>query len=176
MNTTTVNSITHPELVKALCKPGDKIADYLNDNPNELYLLLQEVFFTLTQGKRLEKAKKRTIYEKLDAFERQVPDNIRSQPILSPEQAHLLHMAVGIAGESIELLELVFDQIQNNMPLDTEKINEELGDLAFYQEGFRQGVELSADTPLQHNINKLSKRYAGLTYSDQAAQTRADKA
>lgn len=51
---------------------------------------------------------------------------------LTPEKCHLLHMAVGISGEASELLDANLDDMKN--------IIEELGDIEFYLEGLRQGL------------------------------------
>lgn len=94
---------------------------------------------------------------------------------LSPEKAHTLHMAVGIAGEAGELLDAIKKHVIYNKPLDRENVIEELGDLEFYMEGLRQGVGVTREETLVANIAKLSVRYAGLNYSNAAAQARADK-
>ena len=94
---------------------------------------------------------------------------------LTAEKVHSLHMAVGIAGESGELLDAIKKHVVYNKPLDRENVVEELGDLEFYLEGLRQGLGLTRDEILAANITKLSARYAGLTYTDAAAQARADK-
>jgi len=94
---------------------------------------------------------------------------------MTPGQAHLLHMAVGIAGEAGELLDAIKKHVVYNKPIDLVNVVEELGDLEFYMEGLRQGVAISRHDVIQSNIKKLSTRYAGLQYSDQAANNRADK-
>lgn len=94
---------------------------------------------------------------------------------LSPNMAHALHMAVGISGESGELLDAVKKGAIYCKPLDRENIVEELGDLEFYMEGLRQGLGITRDETIVANMVKLSKRYAGGKYSNQAAQARADK-
>lgn len=43
-------------------------------------------------------------------------------------------------------------------------------------EGLRQKLGLSREECIDANKAKLAKRYASLTYSDQAANERADKA
>ena len=43
-------------------------------------------------------------------------------------------------------------------------------------EGLRQGLGITRQEVLGHNIAKLSKRYSSGTYSDKHAQERADKA
>ena len=95
---------------------------------------------------------------------------------LRADDAHNLHMAVGISGEAGELLDAVKKATIYQKPLDLENVIEELGDLEFYMQGLRNSLGLSRDEIIEHNVNKLSKRYAGLQYSDQAAQQRADKA
>ena len=89
--------------------------------------------------------------------------------------AHLMHMAIGVAGEAGELLDAVKKAVIYRKPLDRENVIEELGDLEFYMEGLRQGLGISRDECITANIAKLSKRYEGLQYSDGAAQVRADK-
>lgn len=95
---------------------------------------------------------------------------------LDADKAHALHMAVGIAGESGELLDAIKKHVVYNKPLDRANVVEELGDLEFYMEGLRQGLGITRGEVLAHNIAKLSKRYEAGKYSDQAAQQRADKA
>lgn len=94
---------------------------------------------------------------------------------LTPETAHLLHMAVGVSGEAGELLDAVKKAAVYNKPIDLANVVEELGDLEFYMEGLRQGLGITREETLQGNIAELSVRYNGLKYSDAAAQARADK-
>ena len=94
---------------------------------------------------------------------------------LTAEDAHSLHMAVGIAGEAGELLDAVKKAAIYRKPIDRENVVEELGDLEFYMEGLRQGLGITREEVLTHNIAKLSKRYSSGSYSDKHAQERADK-
>lgn len=94
---------------------------------------------------------------------------------LSPQSAHILHMAVGISGESGELLDAVKKAAIYCKEIDVENVIEELGDLEFYMEGLRQGLGITREQTLNHNIAKLSKRYSSGRYSDKHAQERADK-
>lgn len=175
MNTTSEvsMSITHPELVKALAKPGEQIAKHLNDNPNEKHLLYTTLFDFAVSGERLDAVKKRVIYNKPNACVG--TDTSGSYSDITGSQAHLVHMAVGIAGEAAELLQPFLNHILNGGELDINNVIEELGDLEFYIQGLRQELALSREHILQENINKLSVRYASLSYSDAAAQQRADK-
>ena len=94
---------------------------------------------------------------------------------LTPEKAHILHMAVGVAGEAGELLDAVKKHTVYCKAIDVENVIEELGDLEFYMEGVRQALGLTREQTLEANVAKLSKRYEGLKYSNQAAIDRADK-
>ena len=94
---------------------------------------------------------------------------------LTAEAAHSLHMAVGIAGEAGELLDAVKKAAIYHKPIDRSNVIEELGDLEFYMEGLRQGLGITRQKVLDHNIAKLSKRYSSGSYSDKHAQERADK-
>jgi NTP pyrophosphatase (non-canonical NTP hydrolase) len=94
---------------------------------------------------------------------------------MTPLEAHLLHMAVGIAGEAGELLDAIKKAVIYKKPLDIDNVIEELGDLEFYMEGLRQGTTISRELVLAQNIAKLSKRYSSGSYSDKQAAARADK-
>ena len=94
---------------------------------------------------------------------------------MTGEDAHLMHMAVGISGESGELLDAIKKQVIYRKPLDRDNVIEELGDLEFYMEGLRQGLGITREQCIDANIAKLGKRYEGFQYSNQAAQDRADK-
>lgn len=94
---------------------------------------------------------------------------------MTPESAHLLHMAVGISGEAGELLDAIKKSVIYNKPIDIVNVIEELGDLEFYMQGLRDALALNRSETIDATIKKLSKRYKGFEYSDQAAQDRADK-
>lgn len=94
---------------------------------------------------------------------------------LTAEDAHALHMAVGISGEAGELLDAVKKATIYRKPIDRENVIEELGDLEFYMEGLRQGLGITREECIDGNIAKLGKRYSAGSYSDSAAQNRADK-
>jgi NTP pyrophosphatase (non-canonical NTP hydrolase) len=95
---------------------------------------------------------------------------------LTPRRVDKLHNALGIAGEAGEVVDVIKKHVMYNKPLDIPKIIEELGDLEFYLEGLRQNIGISRDETLAANIDKLGKRYSTLSYSDEQAISRADKA
>jgi len=90
-------------------------------------------------------------------------------------QAHIQHMAIGISGEAGELLDAIKRNSIYQKPLDLVNVIEELGDLEFYMEGLRQGLDITRQQTIEANIHKLGKRYSSGAYSNSQAQDRADK-
>lgn len=85
-----------------------------------------------------------------------------------------LHAAVGVSGESGELLDAIKKMAIYNRPVDRKNVIEELGDIEFYSEQLRQALGITRTEVLEANMEKLRKRYpAGFT--NEAAQARADK-
>lgn len=95
---------------------------------------------------------------------------------LSPIDAHCMHMAMGIAGEAGEIVDLVKKAVVYGKQVELEKYIEEMGDLEFYLQGLRSGLGIDRPTVLDANIVKLNKRYGADKYTDEAAIARADKA
>jgi len=100
---------------------------------------------------------------------------------MTPENAHLWHMASALMAEAGELFDAVKKKvIYNKGEIDIANCIEELGDMEFYMAGVRSGLGITRASTLHSNIEKLLKgknaRYASGTYSDKAAQDRADKA
>lgn len=93
---------------------------------------------------------------------------------VTPEKAHLWHMATGVCTEAGELLDCIKKHICYNQELNLENLVEEVGDILFYLQGIMNPLGISLDLCKIHNIAKLEKRY-GDTYSDEAAKHRADK-
>jgi NTP pyrophosphatase (non-canonical NTP hydrolase) len=94
---------------------------------------------------------------------------------LTGNDAHILHMAIGVSGEAGELLDAIKRPTIYRKDIDLENVIEELGDLEFYMEGLRQGLNITREETIEANKKKLSKRYSSLTYSDSQANARADK-
>lgn len=94
---------------------------------------------------------------------------------MSPEKADLWHHATGVVGEAGELIDAVKKHAIYNKPIDRVNVVEELGDIEFYLEGIRQNLGITREETIEKNIEKLSVRYQGFKYTDQAAQVRADK-
>lgn len=96
------------------------------------------------------------------------------------------HAKGGVCEEAGELSNAIKQHITFGAPLGSimkgeknqtvlQNIVEELGDIRFYMEAVCHLYGITEEEILQKNADKLSKRYVGLRYSDDAAQNRADK-
>ena len=94
---------------------------------------------------------------------------------MTPENAHLLHMSMGLAGEVGEAVDAIKKAVFYCKEIDYEHVIEELGDIEFYLEGLRQGLGITRAQTIRGNVLKLGKRYNGHNYSDKQAADRADK-
>ena len=70
---------------------------------------------------------------------------------INGHEAHLLHMALGISGESAELLEAVRQKVVHHEEMDMINLLKEFGDMEFYLEGMRQGLGCTRE----HCINSV---------------------
>ena len=94
---------------------------------------------------------------------------------LTPLQASILHMAVGVSGEAGELLDSVKKHCVYQKQLDINNVIEEAGDVLFYLTGLLNELGLTIEECMEANVAKLSKRYPQHQYSNEAAIARADK-
>jgi NTP pyrophosphatase (non-canonical NTP hydrolase) len=94
---------------------------------------------------------------------------------LTPEKADAWHMSSALCGEAGELFDAVKRWVIYEKDIDMENVLEELGDLEFYLQRIRDIFGFERSDVIQHNINKLSKRYESLNFSNEQAQKRADK-
>lgn len=94
---------------------------------------------------------------------------------MTADTAHLLHMVVGVAGETGELLDAIKRHAIYGKPLDIPNVIEELGDIEFYLEGIRSALLLTREACLAANAEKLGRRYSSGSYSDAQANGRADR-
>lgn len=103
------------------------------------------------------------------------PEEIVADLVKKPHNAHLLHMALGVAGEAGELADALKKVAIYGKEIDRENVVEELGDLRFYMQGIMNDLGITEAEVIQHNTTKLSKRYSEGKYSNKQAQERADK-
>ena len=95
------------------------------------------------------------------------------------------HAAIGCVEEAGELAGIlkriaIYGQKEETLHKEDGRslrthILEELGDARFYLQAIQNLFQFTEQEVLQHNGYKLSERYAGLVYSDEAAEKRLDK-
>ncbi len=89
-------------------------------------------------------------------------------------QKRILHAAMGISGESGELMDAIKKCVLYNKELDTVNVKEELGDLCWYMSLMLDAVGSSFDEVMKMNHDKLEKRFPG-GFTEKLAQERRDK-
>lgn len=165
------------DMVDELAKPGQTMKDELKFIG--FLKLLQTCAAVINRGNELDTVKKQVVYNKVLPGQPvvQLPSSqqlAEAFEALDASKMHMLHMAVGLAGEAAEMLDAVFQHVLG-APLDGENVREEAGDAEFYIIGLLNGIQTSMEeTQLANKCKLLGKRYKN-GYSDKAAQERADK-
>lgn len=107
--------------------------------------------------------------------------------LFSPDSRNMMlsHAAIGCVEEAGELAGVIkriahYRQTEETLHKEDGRtlrthIIEELGDVRFYLQAVQMLFQITEQEVLQHNAYKLSKRYAGMVYSDKSAEDRADK-
>ena len=75
------------------------------------------------------------------------------------EKDVLINGAMGLCGESGEVIDLVKKHLAQGHSLDKEKIAKELGDVAWYLAETAYAIGYPLEEILQMNIDKLKTRY-----------------
>lgn len=68
-------------------------------------------------------------------------------------------MALGLAGESGECIELVKKHLYHGHSLDRDKLTSELGDVLWYVSQLAEVIGVPFEAVMQANVNKLKRRY-----------------
>lgn len=71
----------------------------------------------------------------------------------------LTNGVLGLSGESGECADIVKKHLFQGHELDTEKLANELGDVAWYLAVTAKAIGMDLETVLQMNVEKLYKRY-----------------
>ena len=75
------------------------------------------------------------------------------------ESEHLLNGALGLAGESGEVCDIIKKAFMQGHPLDYDHIAKELGDVCWYIAETATAIGYDLETIFAMNIDKLMKRY-----------------
>ena len=71
----------------------------------------------------------------------------------------ITNAVMGLCGESGECIDIVKKYIHQGHKFDQEKFIDELGDVLWYVAEACDAMRIPMDTVMQHNIDKLRKRY-----------------
>ena len=74
-------------------------------------------------------------------------------------EEYLIEGCLGLAGEAGEVCDIVKKYIFQGHNLETQRIVDELSDVLWYVALTAQGIGCDLDSIMEHNINKLKKRY-----------------
>lgn len=72
---------------------------------------------------------------------------------------HILNGVMGLNGEAGECIDIVKKNLFQGHPLDTDKLIDELGDVLWYVAITAAAIGCELNDVMQHNIDKLRKRY-----------------
>jgi len=79
-------------------------------------------------------------------------------PELSQKEV-LINSVMGLCGESGEAIDIVKKWLSQGHELDKERLEKELGDIAWYLAEAATALDLPLEQIFQGNINKLKERY-----------------
>lgn len=188
-----MTDITHPELVAALVKPGDVIAAEMTPAEADLWHaatgvcgeaieILDANMTALIYSRPIDQT---NLVEELGDMEFYLEQTRQNLGITRDETTRLVGIrpTMGFFPESAalavvggDLLDAAKKVVIYKKPADRENFIMILASIEMVMENIRDVFGITREYTLGENIAKLSVRYAGLTYSNTAAQDRADKA
>jgi len=88
------------------------------------------------------------------------------------KNVNLMHASMGLNTEASEFTDMLKKSIYYGKPLDEVNLLEELGDLMWYTALALTALNSDFETIMKMNIEKLSKRYPNLEFSEDKAINR----
>ena len=155
-----------------------KLSPKFHPNPedsseNELRTIIEDF---IEIGNRLDIMKKRKFYGRLKGHENftETGVNVRqyNEPFVQEsEQEQILHAVMGMATETVEMLEAIHASKWGGKEFDTVNFLEEMGDLEFYRSIPYHQLNWTEKQVRDTNYFKLEKRYPE-GYTDNSANNR----
>jgi len=173
-----MTSITHPELVRALAKPGADIITSLTPvNMHLLHMVVGVCGEVAETIRGIMNRDRENIVEELGDTEFYLEGIYDVTGIQRTTwNPHECGMDTELfAVHAGELLDAVKKAAIYNKPLDYSNLAVALASLEQQMQAVRNMFTIGKQETIDHNIAKLSKRYASGGYSDAQAQARADK-
>lgn len=87
----------------------------------------------------------------------------------------LINGVMGLCGEAGEAIDIVKKHLAQGHPLDREKLVKELGDIAWYLAETATALDVSLESVLEGNIEKLRRRYPEGFCADRSIHRDCDK-
>lgn len=174
--------ITHPEMVKTLAKSGEDILNKMT--PLGAHLLHMSVGVSGEVGELLgaiEKDDRDNALEELGDIEfyfEGLCQGVDMVLVHAPVDLKTLRddPFVHVLTQAAEMLDVVKKIVVYNAEDKMPQLKVEMQKFRNRLDEFYALAEFTREQALEHNINKLGKRYEGFNYSDDAAKARADKA
>jgi NTP pyrophosphatase (non-canonical NTP hydrolase) len=192
-----MSKITHPEMVKQLAKSGADIIAQLT--PNSAQLLHMSVGVAGEAGELLEavidcnstdEVDEENLIEELGDIEFYL-EGVRQEMGFKWDDT-LPEESPSYVNHGENMVEVVYDFARLSMssgvlldsikkfaiyvkPINAQEVMNNLQAIEVCIESIRQHFGVIRKECLEHNVNKLGKRYKGHSYSNEQAQDRADK-
>lgn len=93
----------------------------------------------------------------------------------NPENLRLVHMVMGLAGETGELVDSIKKQLMYGKTPDLANLKEECGDILWYMANLLDSIGSSFDEVMELNVSKLNTRFPEGKFTESLAKERQDK-
>lgn len=108
-------------------------------------------------------------FDSIEDYQLEIATTHKEHAPLNEAEAKLLDWAIGLGGESGEVLELVKHNVFHKEPMDRVKLTKELGDVMWYVSAIATANNINLAHVVDFNIQKLRHRYkTGYNHKDSA--------
>jgi hypothetical protein len=148
-------------------------SDPEDDRESELRTVIEDF---IKVGNQLDVLKKNKFYGRVKGHPNHVESGVEVRPsdsnfIKESEDEQLLHAIIGMATETVEMLEAIYASKWKGEEFDTVNFFEEMGDLEFYRSIPFNNLDWTEKQVRDTNYFKLEKRYPE-GYTDNSANNR----
>jgi len=148
-------------------------SDPEDDRESELRTVIEDF---IKVGNQLDVLKKNKFYGRVKGHPKHVESGVEVRPsdsnfIKESEDEQLLHAIIGMATETVEMLEAIYASKWKGEEFDTVNFFEEMGDLEFYRSIPFNNLNWTEKGVRDTNYFKLEKRYP-VGYTDKDATER----
>jgi len=112
--------------------------------------------------------------EQFNEYQNKIMTFMNPETIAKGKQDVLMNAVLGLGGEAGEVICLVKKWLYHGYELDTNKLDNEVGDVLFYCALYAEARDINLSSIAQLNVDKLSKRYSS-GFSTEACKAKADE-